>query len=289
MCCVLNSCRSSNKRVGRIPKSCSINGCVCVYVSKKTSNRFIDDGNLLLVFPNAAECKYIEQHWTRAKNQQAQAHRYEMERETTKKPKKKSGENKITKATSKFPLTTHFISSLNIRNGRKMKKFYILLTSCRFLLHRRDARSWWPSLGIACASCKLCETEHKQESLDRSLIVMAASILTNNHFVVLFACAVYRRVESHGSDTQHTQIYQVRESWYTSWCSMRHFLFKLPKWVMVDGWWYARFYAKIIILNDSCTDFVDQINMNCRQEWKPPHPHLFKRWAWCVEQKQSAQ
>lgn len=68
MCCVLNSCRSSNKRVGRIPKWCSINGCMY------GSNRFIDDGNLSFGFSLLGWCN-IEQHQqqpaTAAKNQQA--------------------------------------------------------------------------------------------------------------------------------------------------------------------------------------------------------------------------
>lgn len=116
------------------------------------------------------------------------------------------------------------------------KVLYILLTSCRFLLYSRDARGWWPSLGIACASCKLCETEHKQESLDRSLIVMVASILTNNHFVV-FARAVYRRVETHGSDTHNTHTHTL---YICAWILIHIVMFDAPfpiqiTEVMVDG------------------------------------------------------
>lgn len=56
------------------------------------------------------------------------------------------------------------------------------------------------------------------------------------------------------------------------WCSMCHFPFKLPKWVIrwVLG---PRFYVKIIIFNDAYKHSNQQINMNVRREWKSEHTH----------------
>lgn len=74
----------------------------------------------------------IEQH------QQQQ----QQQKKPTSRERKGKGRKRNHKGNTKFPLTTHFIPSLNIRNGRKMEKFYVLSTFCHLPSHssRSDGR-----------------------------------------------------------------------------------------------------------------------------------------------------
>lgn len=92
---VLNSCRSSNKRVGRTPKWCYINGCVCMFAKRG------------IAFHRRWQSFFrFSQHWCDIQQHQQKQQkpniarngcRIESERE-----KKKIGENEITKATKSF-------------------------------------------------------------------------------------------------------------------------------------------------------------------------------------------
>lgn len=113
---------------------------------------------------------------------------------------------------------------------------------------------------------------------------MAASILINNHFVT-FARAVYRRGESHGSDTQK-HIYSTHTPTAHLFFPIRllamrpmspnpkhvvmsdvNVMFDVPFPIPITEVAHAmpvvrRFYAKIIILNDSYMDLDHPANMS---------------------------
>lgn len=88
---VLNSCRSSNKRVGRTPKWCYINGCVCMF--QKSGIAFHRRWQSLFRFSQ----RWCEQHQQQQKNTNIARNGCRIGRE-----KKKIGENEITKATKSF-------------------------------------------------------------------------------------------------------------------------------------------------------------------------------------------